>query len=692
MVTFSVTNTNDIGIGSLRQAIREANALTGKDTINFDGVFADSIADIITLGGSSLNITDDLTIEGIGADLLTVSSNNTSRVFEIHNSANVDIIGLTIANGYDRSFDTGGGGILNEGTLNVIDSIIKDNDGGYLGGGISNFGTLTVSNSSINNNTSSFTGGAIFNTGTLILNNTTIGNSYSGQGAGIYNSGNATVSSSTISENYASVEGGGIYNTGTLRLSYSNINNNKTDEYRNAGGISNSGNLIVTDSIISSNIGGVYRYSGTGGIYNSGNAVVSNSTISNNRADIGGGIYNDGTFTLNNTTVDGNLTEVAAGIFNAGTLTVNNSTISNNGSYSSGTQDGGGILNAATLTINNSTINNNSALNGSGISNSGIATVINSTISSNDAYYGGGFYNNGILAVVNSTILKNSSNLGEGGGIYNTQEGTATIKNSIIAGNFDNPSNSSANATSSDVAGSFITNGFNLIGNLSGSTGFNSSEQLNVPLTDVLDTILRDNGGATKTHALVVGSPAINAGLNADILADTTDLDGDGNTTEPIPYDQRGSGFARISGSRVDIGAYEAVVNVINGTPIRDIINGTADNDIITGFKGRDVLTGSNGADSFVYTTITDLGDTITDFQSGADKIVLRQLFQSFNLSNLNYTNAISGGYLQFETVGKDTVILIDPDGSAGKDRAIKFITANDISVVALNKSINFAF
>ncbi|WP_341531801.1 choice-of-anchor Q domain-containing protein (plasmid) [Nostoc sp. UHCC 0302] len=739
MAIFSVSNTNDSGTGSLRQAINDANALSGFDVINFAGLFAQDLAHTITLGSSSLQITDNLAIDAPDASKLTVSGNNSSRVFEITSGANVDIIGLRIANGYSAS-DGLGAGILNRGTLNLVNSIIGDNLT-YYEGGIYNLGTLSVSNSSIINNFS-FTGSGIYNAGSLIVNNSfftanegsgiynsgnaivnnsTINDNTAGQGGGIYNSGNAIVNNSTINDNTAG-QGGGIYNDGTLSISFSTISNNSTDEYGDAGGIYNTGKLIVTDSIINSNRGGVYRYSGTGGIYNSGNAVVSNSTISNNRAEIGGGIYNDGTFTLNNTTIDGNLTEVAAGIFNTSILTVNNSTISNNGSYSSGTQTGGGIYNSrqsatltinnstirnnsafngggiyndvsATLTINNSTINNNLASYGSGISNDGIATVINSTISSNEAAdYGGGIYNQGILAVVNSTILKNSSNLGGGGGIYNTQEGTATIKNSIIAGNFDNPSNVSANATSSDVAGSFITNRFNLIGNLSGSTGFNSSEQLNVPLTDVLDTILRDNGGATKTHALVVGSLAINAGLNADIPADTTDRDGNGNVTEFIPYDQRGAGFNRIFNFTVDIGAYELQAYVIDGTNNDDTLFGTNNNDIITGLRGRDILIGNGGADSFVYSRIQDLGDTITDFESSTDQIVLRKLFGNLNLSNLDYTSAIAGGYLQFAPQGSNTVVLIDPDGTAGSGRAVKLVTVENVSTSALNKSVNFAF
>jgi hypothetical protein len=601
MATFSVTNTNDIGEGSLRQTINDANALSGFDVINFAGLFADNLAHTITLGGSSLQITDNLAIEAPDASKLTVSGNNSSRVFEITSGANVDIIGLRIANG--DSFDGLGAGILNRGTLNLINSIVSDNRT-YEGGGIYNAGSLIVNNSFLTAN----------------------------EGSGIYNSGNAIINNSTINDNTAG-QGGGIYNAGTLSISFSNISNNSTSEGGDAGGIYNTGNLIVTDSIISSNTGGNNRYSGTGGIYNSGYTTVSNSTISNNSASIGAGIYNDGTFRLDNSTIDDNNAQVGSGILNAGIFTINSSIISNNGSESS-YQTGGGIYNAssATLTVNNSTINNNLALNaggiyndvsatlmvnnstinnnsslsrrGSGISNDGTATVINSTISSND----GGVENTNILTVANSTIFNNSTyNQGGGGGIYNDEQGTVTIKNSIIAGNFANFDNGSTNVTVSDVVGNFISNGFNLIGSLSGSTGFNKTEQLNVPLTDVIDTTLKDNGGTTKTHALVIGSPAINAGNTADIPADTTDRDGNGNVTEFIPYDQRGADFNRIFNFTVDIGAYELQAYVIDGTNNDDTLFGTDNNDIITGLRGRDVLIGNGGADSFVRANASKL-------------------------------------------------------------------------------------
>src|SRR4030095_354169 len=63
--------------------------------------------------------------------------------------------------------------------------------------------------------------------------------------------------------------------------------------------------------------------------------------------------------------------------------------------------------------------------------------------------------------------------------------------------------------------------------------------------------------GTTHTHALWPASLAIETGSNANLPADTFDLDGDANVAEPLPVDQRGVGFPRQIGSSVDMGAFE---------------------------------------------------------------------------------------------------------------------------------------
>ncbi|WP_341530276.1 choice-of-anchor Q domain-containing protein [Nostoc sp. UHCC 0302] len=458
MLAFSVTNTKDSGTGSLRQAISDANASTGLDIINFDGVFADKIADTITLSGSSLQITDDLSIQGTGADLLTINGDHTSSVFEVSNGLSVEIAGLTVTNGYSSNLS---GGIVNNGTLTLLNSAINNNFG-YFGSGIYNSGSLTLLDSSINENLGY-------------------------KGSGVYNSGTLTVQDSTVSKNYTQSDGsaGGIYNSGTLTVKGSTISDNVVVNGE-AGGIENSG----------------------------GTAIVINSTISGNHSSYSGaGVYNSGIFSVLDTTISDNQ------------ITVNNG--------------GGGIYNSGTLTVGNS------------------------TISSNLAEAGGGIYNQGKLALNNSTITLNTAynyyDSGSAGGIDNSENGTAVVKNSIIAGNFDTPDNDSTNTTNPDVVGSFSSNNYNLIGNLNGTRGFDATEQLNVDIKQVLDPSLQINGGSVKTHALVTGSKAINTGLNADVLTDFTDLDNDGNTTETIPFDERGFSFNRISNGTVDIGAFETV-------------------------------------------------------------------------------------------------------------------------------------
>ena len=105
--------------------LQDANALTGKDIINFCGVFDDGLAHTISLTGGGLSITDDITILGRNPNLLTISDDSASRVFDITSGATATINGLTITNSYNAV--GGGGGISNEGVLTLNNSIITGN-------------------------------------------------------------------------------------------------------------------------------------------------------------------------------------------------------------------------------------------------------------------------------------------------------------------------------------------------------------------------------------------------------------------------------------------------------------------------------------------------------------------------------------------------------------------------------------
>ncbi len=336
-----------------------------------------------------------------------------------------------------------------------------------------------------------------------------------------------------------------IAETGVLTLNEVTIQNGVQDSFSLdegwGGGILNKGTLTLNNSTVS----GSRAYYEGGGIYNRGTVTLNNSSVSNNyfvmNFTAGGGISNRGTMTLNNSRVSGNTVYdegVAGGIYNQGTLTLNNSIVSGNW--------GSGIWNlsfnsSGILTLNNSIVSHNFVLTeffdatGGGIVNSGTLTLINSTVSNNHAdtidpssfdnvSLGGGIYNHGTITLINSTVSNNSADSGgDGGGIYN--RGTLTLLNSIIANSADG-----GDCINEGTLDPSSTN--NLIEDGTCSSAF-------PPDTDPKLGPLQDNGGPTFTHALLTGSPAIDAGSNAD-CPDT---------------DQRG--VTRPINGTCDIGAYE---------------------------------------------------------------------------------------------------------------------------------------
>ena len=450
--SFVVTNLNDSGAGSLRQAIADANASAGADAITF------SVSGTILLSSTLPAITDaGLTIDGEGQSI-TISGNNAVRVMEVAVGAALTVRNLTISGGTAAA----GGGIYNWGTLTVNNSTFSGNKGGGIYG---YYSTVTVTNSTFSGNA---WGACIFNRVIATVTHSTFSGN-AGYGIEIDNGGTVNVTDSTFSEN----KGGGINNSATLSVTNSTFSGNTASIDGGGGGITGGGTLTVANSTFLGNKGG--------GIGHGGTVIVTHSVFSGNTP---------------NDAISG---AGGSGISVWGVATVADSIFSANTS-----PDGGGISNYGTLTVTGSTFVGNTGFSGGGgIYNGNVATLIvtNSTFSGNSAPRGGGLFNDdgGINGYWGSVTINNatfSGNAGGGSGIFNG--GRLTLNNTIVA---------NSSAVNCLNIGSFIDGGGNLSWPDASCPGLNA---------DPLLGPLQDNGGPTQTQALPAGSPAIDAALLAN--------------------------------------------------------------------------------------------------------------------------------------------------------------------------------
>jgi hypothetical protein len=119
------------------------------------------------------------------------------------------------------------------------------------------------------------------------------------------------------------------------------------------------------------------------------------------------------------------------------------------------------------------------------------------------------------------------------------------------------------------------------------------------------------------------------------------------------------------------------LLHAVAGTAGRDTLVGTAGDDVITGGAGADTLTGNGGRDVFVYTSMRDAADTITDFLPADDRIDLSALLAGLGVAP---ANAIASGVVQIAASGADTVISIDQDGLAGPGAARPLVTLRNVA------------
>ena len=553
IVVSNLEDENDGDFGEADLALREAIAIAESgDIITFA---SDLSGGTISLSLGELLIDKNLTIQGLGAEQLTIDGGGASRVFNLDDgsaetSIDVTLDGLAITSGdvsLDFGVDSQGGGILSRENLELTNSLVSGNAAGLAGGGIYSSGSrLSISNSTIDNNSAlrpvavgTTKGGGIATVGSTVeISDSTISNNETSLGGGGLDAQDSEVVivDSNIVDNFG-LNGGGIASVNsTVDLKTTNVSNNRTGSFGGSGAISSDADsvLIVESSVIDSNSGidpfnpnpprgGQAFASGIGA---RGTTTISNSTISNSIVErIDSPPLEDSNISTDS--------EVGYGIRNTGELEISNSTFS--GNTDAGINNDGGSVNITNTTIADSVIG------------------INSTEPN----------------ITSSIVVDDSQDL--------------------------------------EVA---IDANSNLVGN-SDSLGLGQ---------------LQNNGGATPTIALQEDSPAIDAGINPNSIAN----------------DQRGDGFNRTVGNGTDIGAFEVqdsnetptepeqppqpetpiepedtVPDTINGTHGNDHLSGTAQREVIQGFAGHDTLDGNGGAD----TVFGGVGDDLLDDSSGNNKI-----------------------------------------------------------------------
>ena len=630
VATIIVSNLNDSGPGSLRQAMLDANSDAGVDTINF------TVTGTIALGSDLPIIQASIAVAASQRGAITISGNGVARVFVITPTTVVTLSNLNIISGVTsfagdpgggaaiRNFGVllvdncgltgntaarGGGAARNFGTMHVRNSTFRLNNA-LAGGAIHNSGTLTVSGTTFAGNHAGNDGGAIYNIdGTLYVTRSVIGGSRyedgntANGGAGILNWGQGvlTVVESQMLGNRAS-NGGAIENGlyASAQISNSTLNNNQATWKGGAIWNLNAGTMTVRDSTLAVNscLSGTPGNPGAGGaIRNSDDArlAIGNSRITGNTADYGGGIHN-GEHAVLGIQVDvvGHLTPTLEPRYWLPGTTRLSGNVAANG-------DGGALFNASRLYLANTTIGGentsfgNRALGGgAGLLNysGGVAEAHGVTFAYNRAetqpYANGGGIENviGVVTVTNSTLAYNTASE-IGGGIVNFDNGTVAVVHSTLYGNSGkrgaNLTNDSGLLTVSRsiVAGS--PTGANCFGPIT-SDDYNLADDNSCLLggahdqssTDPRLGLLADYGGWTWTMSVGTDSSAVDQVPESECA---------------LAVDQRG--VSRPQGrpdamtheAKCDIGAYELTQHPLSTRTI-----------ILTNRERLSVLLGETGA------------------------------------------------------------------------------------------------
>lgn len=439
------------------------------------------------------------------------------------------------ANGNDWENKDKGGGMYNSGGSPTLSNVTFSENlaNGYSssGGGIyNNSSNPTLSNVTFSGNTCTgdyCRGGGMYNYGSSPnLTNVTFSSNNAGIGGGMGNdSSSPTLTNVTFSGNSATYNGGGMVNDYNSNPTLTNVTFNSNSASQEAGGMYNGGSNPNLSNV---NFSGNTANFG-GGMFNYGSSPsLTDVTFSNNSAQSnGGGMLNNGSSpSLTDVTFSNNSAQSGGGMFNGSSSSpiLTNVTFSGNTT----TNYGGGMSNDSSSPIlTNVLFSGNTAVYGGGMynyqSSSPVLTNVTFTLNSANIYGGGMTNEESSPYLTNVTFVGNSTNgmYGFGGGMDNFGYSNPTITNAIFWGNTPGQignSYSTPMITYSDIEG-----GYQGTGNID---------------ADPLLGSLADNGGFTLTHALGVGSPAIDAGdpnicpaVDQRAYARPIDGNGDGTAT-----------------------------------------------------------------------------------------------------------------------------------------------------------------
>lgn len=287
---------------SLREAVAAANGTADNDTIQFSSLFSSTQTITLATGEIVFANNGTLTIDGPGANLLTISGNNASRIFT--SGANVVVtindLRFTGGNGVGATNTGRAGAIYNVGGTMVINRSIITGNTAANGGGLNNAAStgpavdanLTLNHCIVSNNTTTSSGGGMqnFSTSTVTINNSLFINNTSGGstgGGGAMFNGGARVTNSTFANNSApGGSGGGIVTTGTLGTVLTNVTIVGNTSTNNGGGLhrgSTNVNFFIRNSIIAGNNGAAASPDVTnsaGGLDSVGNNIIGNTGTS----------------------------------------------------------------------------------------------------------------------------------------------------------------------------------------------------------------------------------------------------------------------------------------------------------------------------------------------------------------------------------------------------------------------------